>query len=68
MMKGKDKNPKLKIIGFILCPTIFYFRANDTPQKTCGTMQTVKVMNRVIAFEIFIFALALFPSVNKGLK
>jgi hypothetical protein len=25
-------------------------------------------MNRVIAFEIFIFALALFPSVNKGLK
>jgi len=25
-------------------------------------------MNRVIVFEIFIFALALFPSVNKGLK
>jgi len=25
-------------------------------------------MNSVIAFEIFIFALALFPSVNKGLK
>jgi len=30
--------------------------------------QTVSPQNRVIAFEIFIFVLALFPSVDKGLK
>ena len=29
---------------------------------------TVSPQNRVIAFEIFIFMLALFPSVDKGLK
>ena len=41
--------------------------AESTPAPPPLT-QTVRPQNRVIAIEIFIIVLALFPSVDKGLK
>jgi hypothetical protein len=46
-----------------------FFQSDGVPPPDPAQVtQTVSPQNRVITFEIFIFVLALFPSVDKGLK
>jgi hypothetical protein len=62
-----DAGDSAAFSSIFLASGFFCSLAESTPAHLPVT-QTVRPQNRVIAIEIFIIVLALFPSVDKGLK